>query len=131
MVRTFTKGSVLKEGLTVKVQNIKVGSQQTENGPGWLGLKVVEKVAGKGFAMAKVRFIRRKRKSHDRVEAKFQAVVDLIRDLDRKEFNRLKEGMELVWQGYNKVGQAKSSTEKEFEDIEKAEKLLEVENGRD
>lgn len=114
-----------------EAQNIKAGSQQTENGPGWLGLKVVEKVAGKGFAMAKARFIRRKRKSHDRVEAKFQAVVDLIRDLDRKEFNRLKEGMELVWQGYNKVGQAKSSTEKEFEDIEKAEKLLEVENGRD
>lgn len=82
--------------------------------------------------MGKVRFIRKKRKeATDRVEAKFQAVVDLIRDLDRKEFNRLKEGMELVWQGYNKVGQAKSSTEKEFEDIEKAEKLLEVENGRD
>lgn len=66
----------------------------------------------------------------DRVEAKFQAVVDLIRDLDRREFNRLKEGMELVWQGYNKVGQAKTTIEKEMEDIEGPEKILEEESGR-
>ena len=82
--------------------------------------------------MAVARFIRKKHKgATDRVEAKFQAVVDLIRDLDRKEFNRLKEGMELVWQGYNKVGQAKSSIEKEIEDIEKADKILGVTDGGD
>ena len=66
----------------------------------------------------------------DRVEAKFQAVVDLIRDLDKKEFNRLKEGMDLVWQGYQKVGQAKTTIEKEMEDIELPEKILEEESGR-
>lgn len=66
----------------------------------------------------------------DRVELKFQAVVDLIRDLDKKEFNRLKEGMELVWQGYQKVGQAKTTIEKEMEDIEGPEKILEEESGR-
>lgn len=78
-------------------------------------------------------FSRKKKQSTDRVEAKFQAVVDLIRDLDRKEFNRLKEGMELVWQGYNKVGQAKTNAEKEVEDIEDTEKKLEEEvgDGRD
>lgn len=70
-------------------------------------------------------FSHKKKPSVDRVEAKFQAVVDLIRDLDRKEFNRLKEGMELVWQGYNKVGQAKTTIEKEMEDIEGPEKILE------
>ena len=72
-------------------------------------------------------FSRKASPSVDRVEAKFQAVVDLIRDLDRKEFNRLKEGMELVWQGYNKVGQAKTTIEKEMEDIEGPEKILEEE----
>lgn len=78
-------------------------------------------------------FSRKKKQSTDRVEAKFQAVVDLIRDLDRKEFNRLKEGMELVWQGYNKVGQAKTNAEKEVEGIEDTEKKLEEEvgDGRD
>ena len=76
-------------------------------------------------------FSKKTSKSVDRVEAKFLAVVDLIRDLDRKEFNRLKEGMELVWQGYNKVGQAKTTIEKEMEDIELPERILEEESGRD
>ena len=75
-------------------------------------------------------FLRKTKKSEDRVESKFQAVVDLVRDLDKKEFNRLKEGMELVWQGYNKVGQAKTTVEKELEDIEGPEKILEEESGR-
>jgi hypothetical protein len=65
----------------------------------------------------------------DRVEAKFQTVVDLVKDLDRKEFNRLKEGMELCWQGYQKVSQAKTNEEKENADIDEAEKVLEKENG--
>ena len=74
---------------------------------------------------------KKKRKEQDRVEERFQAVVSLIRDLDKKEFNRLKEGMDLVWQGYNKVGQAKTTTEKEVEDIEKVEKILENDDGKD
>lgn len=81
--------------------------------------------------MAVARFIRKKHKNYDRVEERFQTVVSLIRDLDRKEFNRLKEGMDLVWQGYNKVGQAKSSIEKEIEDIEKADKILGAPDGGD
>lgn len=76
------------------------------------------------------RLFKRRKRSEDRVEAKFQAVVDLIRDLDKKEFNRLKEGMDLVWQGYQKVGQAKTATEKEMEDIEDTEKTLEEIGGR-
>lgn len=72
----------------------------------------------------------RKQESVDRVELKFQAVVDLIRDLDKKEFNRLKEGIDLVWQGYQKVGQAKTNVEKEMEDIDESEKILEEESGR-
>ena len=43
---------------------------------------------------------------------------------------RVSEGMELVWQGYNKVGQAKTTIEKEMEDIEGPEKILEEESGR-
>lgn len=75
-------------------------------------------------------FSKKRKQPIDRVEAKFQAVVDIIRGLDRKEFNRLKEGMELVWQGYDKVGQAKTREEKELEDIEGPERILEEESGR-
>ena len=70
-------------------------------------------------------FLRRKSSNEDRVEAKFQTIVDLIKDLDKKEFNRLQEGMNLAWQAYNKVSQAKTATEKELADIEVAEKFLE------
>ena len=76
-------------------------------------------------------FLRKPKRPIDRVETKFQAVVDLIRDLDKKEFNRLKEGMDLVWQGYQKVGQAKTTVEKELEDVEFPERILEEESARD
>lgn len=78
-------------------------------------------------------FSHKEKQSTDRVEARFQTVVSLVKDLDTKEFNRLKEGMELCWKGYQKVGQAKTAIEKEMEDIEGPEKFLEEElkNGRD
>lgn len=76
-------------------------------------------------------FSHKKKRGDDRVAERFQKVVDLIRDLDKKEFNRLKEGIELAWQAYNKVSQAKTSMEKELEDIELPEKILEEESGRD
>lgn len=72
-------------------------------------------------------FKKKKIKSDDRVETRFQQVVDLIRDLDKKEFNRLLEGITLAWQAYNKVSQAKTSYEKEVEDIESIEKNMEKE----
>lgn len=71
------------------------------------------------------------KKQLDRVEERFQTVVSLVKDLDKKEFNRLKEGMELCWQGYQKVGQAKTAVEKELEDTEMPERILEEIDGRD
>lgn len=61
----------------------------------------------------------------DKVEARFQKVVDLIRGLDKKEFNRLQEGMSLAWKAYQKVGKAKSAAEKEVGDIELLERIIE------
>lgn len=75
-------------------------------------------------------FSRKNSQVEDRVEARFQTVVSLVKDLDKKEFNRLKKGMELAWQGYNEVSQAKTKDEKEYGDIEKAERALEEESGR-
>lgn len=76
--------------------------------------------------MAKFNWFKKKKDGMDRVEARFQTVVGLIKDLDRKEFNRLKEGIDLAWEAYNKVKQAKTNVEKEVEDIEHAEKILEA-----
>lgn len=70
----------------------------------------------------------RRKKNHsqytDRVEERFQTIITLVRDLDKREFNRLQEGMQLAWEAYSKVRQAKSNEEREVGDIDIAEKLL-------
>lgn len=70
-------------------------------------------------------FLRKNKIAEDRVEARFQTIVELVKDLDKKEFNRLKKGMDLAWQSYQEVRQAKTSVEKELEDIEGVERVLE------
>lgn len=53
-------------------------------------------------------------------EARFQKAVDLFKDLDRREFNRLMEGLKLAWEGYYKIRQVQTTDEKETaEDISK------------
>lgn len=60
----------------------------------------------------------------DRVEERFQTIVTLIKDLDKREFNRLVEGMQLAWEAYSKVKQARPAEERGMDEIENAEKLL-------
>lgn len=57
------------------------------------------------------------KETHDKVEERFQQVVDLVSDLDRKEFKRLMEGIELTWQGYAKMRDVKTIDEKEIQEI--------------
>lgn len=66
----------------------------------------------------------------NRVENRFQTVVDLVRDLDEEELSRLLKGVKLCWQGYREVEQAKSAEEKEYGDIDMMEEVLEKEDGR-
>lgn len=64
------------------------------------------------------------KKSTDNVEERFQTIVELIKDLEKKEFNRLVEGITLAWEAYNKVRQARPVSEKEVADIDDVEKML-------
>lgn len=66
----------------------------------------------------------------NRVENRFQTVVDLVRDLDEEELSRLLKGVKLCWQGYREVEQARSAEEKEYGDIDIMEDVLEKESGR-
>lgn len=53
-------------------------------------------------------------------EARFQKAFDLFKDLDRREFNRLMDGLKLAWEGYYKIRQVQTTDEKETaEDISK------------
>ena len=62
-------------------------------------------------------FKRNKTKSIDKVEARFQQAVDLFKDLDKREFKRLMDGIQLTWEGYNKIRQVQTVDEKFIADI--------------
>ena len=73
----------------------------------------------------------KKRQYEDPIELRFNAMMELIKDLSKADYNRLKKAMDLGWQSYQTVRNVRTDDEKEIEDIGKAEKILEVENGRD
>lgn len=69
----------------------------------------------------------RKRKQHiveDPSEQRFDAMMELIKDLPKADYNRLKKAMDLGWQSYQTVRNVKTDDEKENEDILSAEKAL-------
>lgn len=60
----------------------------------------------------------------DPVEARFQAVVDLVKDLPRKDYNRLKKAMDKVYDGYADIRDVKTEDERETAPVAKIEKSL-------
>lgn len=58
-------------------------------------------------------------------EAKLNTIIDLIKDLPRPDYNRLREGMELIYNGYQKIKNAKTNDEKEVGDIDAMERFIE------
>ena len=67
---------------------------------------------------------RKRKQIEDKVEARFQQAVSLIRDLDRPEFNRLIDGLKLTWEGYNRIRKVQTTDEKEDAERAKTEKEL-------
>lgn len=61
----------------------------------------------------------------DNTEQKFQIVVGIIKDLPRADYNRLKESMDLVYAGYQKMRNVKTKDEKETVEIDSIAKSLE------
>ena len=51
-------------------------------------------------------------------------MMELIKDLPRADYNRLKDAMDLGYNAYQKVKNVKTVDEKEVEDILSAEKIL-------
>ncbi len=60
----------------------------------------------------------------DPVEARFDMMMELIKDLPKADYNRLKDAMDLGYSAYQKVKNVKTADEKEVEDITKAELIL-------
>lgn len=72
----------------------------------------------------KLRIFKRTREFEDPVEMRFDAMMVLIKDLPKADYNRLKKAMDLGWQSYQTVRNVKTEDEKENGDIIEAEKVL-------
>lgn len=70
---------------------------------------------------------RKKKATIDPVEKRFDTMMELIKDLPRGDYNRLKDAMDLGYNAYQKVRNVKTADEKEIADIVKAEVLLDKE----
>lgn len=69
-------------------------------------------------------FKSKKKQAEDVAEVRFQQVIELVKALDRKEFNRLLEAIKLAWQGYDKIRQVQTIDEKDNAETNKTEKML-------
>lgn len=69
-------------------------------------------------------FRKRKHIVEDPVEQRFDSMMELIKDLPRGDYNRLKDAMDLGYNAYQKVRNVKTVDEKETSDILSAEKVL-------
>lgn len=67
---------------------------------------------------------KRARTYEDPSELRFDAMMDLIKDLPRSDYNRLKDAMDLGYNAYQKVRNVKTADEKEVDDIDDAERKL-------
>lgn len=57
-------------------------------------------------------------------EAKLNTIVELVKDLSKTDYNRLRDGMDLIYNGYQKIRNAKTPEEKELSDVNDLERLI-------
>lgn len=67
-----------------------------------------------------------KKITEDPIEQRFDSMLDLIKDLPRADYNRLKTAMDLAYDAYQKVRNVKTIDEKETAEIDSAEKKLDL-----
>lgn len=78
-----------------------------------------------------MRIFRLRKQFIDPVEQRFDSMMELIKDLPRADYNRLKDAMDLGYSAYQKVKNVKTLDEKEVADILSAEKVLNKETKDD
>lgn len=73
-----------------------------------------------------MRFRRKRVDTEDIVEQKFDAMMNLIKDLPKADYRRLKKAMDLGYDSYQIVRNVKTTDEKDVEDISDAEKEIQL-----
>ena len=75
-----------------------------------------------------MKLFRRKKPIVDPTEEKFDAMMSLIKDLPRADYNKLKDAMDMGYNAYQKVRNVKTADEKETGDIDEIALKLEKES---
>lgn len=75
-----------------------------------------------------MKLFKKKAKYQDKLEERLDIISELTRDLERPEFNRLLDATKSVFDARQKLKGVKTNEEKELEDIDEAEKILERES---
>lgn len=71
--------------------------------------------------------VRKQKKIKDAVEQTFDTMMNLIKDLPKTDYKRLKDAMDLGYDAYQKVRNVKTIDEKDTADISEIEGLIETE----
>lgn len=77
-----------------------------------------------------MRIFKKKHVEKDPLEQRLDTISDLTRGLGRKEFNSLMDAVKSVFEARQKLLNVKTEDEKEVEDIDQAERILEKEAKR-
>ena len=72
-------------------------------------------------------FKRKKRVLESVAEQRFDAMMQLIKDLPKADYTRLKDAMDLGYNAYQKVKNVRTVDEKELDDIDEIEKSMKEE----
>lgn len=64
-------------------------------------------------------------RAEDPAEARFDSMMELIKDLPKADFNRMVKAMELGWKSYETVRNVKTDEERDNEVTDNADKELE------
>lgn len=59
-------------------------------------------------------------------EENFRLILDIVKGLDRTEFKRFQQALELAWSGYDKLLRVQTREDKANKDIAEAESNLEM-----
>ena len=74
-----------------------------------------------------MRLFKRHKHTPTSSEQKLNTIIDLIKDLPRPDYTRLKKGMDLIYNGYQEIRNAKTQDEHDYGDIDNIENSLERE----
>ena len=63
-------------------------------------------------------------KTYYSTESKLEIIVGLIKNLSRSEYNKLRDGMDLIYNGYQKLNNSRTLTEKESDELNDLERII-------